>query len=65
MKSSDLFEFSMFLDHFQKSNLNVWNNMWYRVHDYTPVTTNDDFNWSLNDLHLIQLSSKLPAPIIQ
>lgn len=55
----------MFVDHFQKCDLNVWNNMWYRVHDYTPKTTNDDLNWSLNDLQFIQLPSKLPAPIIQ
>ncbi|XP_065204492.1 protein XRP2-like [Planococcus citri] len=46
-------------EQFQKCNLNIWNNIWYKIHDYTPANKNDYPNWNFCQED-IQVTSSIP-----
>jgi len=49
--------FAVHLDQFVKANLNIWNNNWRTVYDYT---WNEGDNWTVNEEPVIvELSDQL------
>ena len=46
-------------------NLNVWNNMWYKIYDYTPANKSDFPNWSFGEMDAADIVDKLPEDMKQ
>ncbi|XKL68958.1 hypothetical protein PGB90_006727 [Kerria lacca] len=51
-------------EHFQQCNLNIWNNLWYKIHDYSPANKSDYPNWNFGETGTI-LTTSFPPEIKQ